>query len=83
MDIETPTRLAEIRRLNDQFRTTFRGGPNPPYVKRAELPDRKIVPCMLPSSLHMAAILRIPIVRANAVTPDVTLMGSTDHGKVG
>lgn len=26
MDIETPTRLAEIRRLNDAFRTTFRGG---------------------------------------------------------
>jgi hypothetical protein len=26
MDIETPTRLAEIRRLNDAFRTSFRGG---------------------------------------------------------
>jgi Protein of unknown function (DUF3768) len=26
MDVESPTRLAEIRRLNDEFRTTFRGG---------------------------------------------------------
>jgi hypothetical protein len=26
MDITTPDKLAEIRRLNDQFRTTFRGG---------------------------------------------------------
>jgi hypothetical protein len=26
MDITTPAALAEIRRLNDEFRTTFRGG---------------------------------------------------------
>jgi len=26
MDIDTKERIAEIRRLNEQFRTTFRGG---------------------------------------------------------
>ena len=39
MDIETPTRLAEIRRMNHQFRTTFRGGQILLTSSIAELPD--------------------------------------------
>ncbi len=39
MDIQTPDKLAEIRRLNDEFRTTFRGGEIVLTASVAELPD--------------------------------------------
>ncbi len=39
MDIDTKERVAEIRRLNDQFRTTFRGGQILLTASVAELPD--------------------------------------------
>ena len=39
MDIETKERVAEIRRLNDQFRTTFRGGEILLTQWVADLPD--------------------------------------------
>jgi hypothetical protein len=39
MDIETPSRLAEIRRLNITSRTTFRGGEILLTASFAALPD--------------------------------------------
>ena len=39
MDIETPTRLAAIRRLNMQFKSTFRGGEILLTSSVAALPD--------------------------------------------
>ena len=39
MDIDTKERIAEIRRLNDLFRTTFRGGEIVLTASVAELPD--------------------------------------------
>jgi Protein of unknown function (DUF3768) len=39
MDITTPEKLAEIRRLNDEFRTTFRGGEIVLTSSVADLPD--------------------------------------------
>jgi uncharacterized protein DUF3768 len=39
MDIDTKERVAEIRRLNEQFRTTFRGGQVLLTASVAELPS--------------------------------------------
>jgi hypothetical protein len=39
MDIDTKEQVAEIRRLNDQFRTTFQGGQILLTQSFAELPD--------------------------------------------
>jgi Protein of unknown function (DUF3768) len=39
MDIDTKERIAEIRRLNEQFRTTFRGGKVLLTASVAALPD--------------------------------------------
>jgi hypothetical protein len=39
MDIDTKKRVAEIRRLHEQFRTTFRGGQILLTASVAALPD--------------------------------------------
>jgi hypothetical protein len=39
MDIDSKERVAEIRRLNDQFRTTFRGGQIVLTQSVADLPE--------------------------------------------